>query len=201
MISVKVTMTGLDAIVRRLQAMPKAIEQAQLSTLNKAIAQGKTRMIRAITRDYKISAALVRERLVIKRATRGGSFAFTAALIGNPNAGGARRSMNLIHFVERKVTLAEARRRVRAGTQQQLRVQIKRTGGPKVIAGAFIGNQGRTVFQRIGKSRLPIEPVQTIGVPQMFATRKNMGEVTDYLREIMPRIFEHELAYFMSRVR
>jgi hypothetical protein len=201
MITVKFDTSGLDRIIRRLDAIPKAVEQAQLSTLNKAAAQAKTQMQRAITSEYKVSAALVRERLIVKRATRGGSFAFTAALIGNPDSGGRRRSMNLIHFVEKKVTLAEARRRQRAGNQAQLRVQIKKAGGPKVIAGAFIGNQGRTVFERVGKGRLPIRPVQTIGIPQMFSTKKNIGDVTAWIRANLPRIFESELRFYMSRIK
>jgi hypothetical protein len=34
-----------------------------------------------------------------------------------------------------------------------------------------LGNKGRTVFRRTGKGRLPIEPVQMIGVSQMFNSR------------------------------
>jgi hypothetical protein len=51
---------------------------------------------------------------------------------------------------------------------------IKGTGNKTILGdttlknGAFIGNKGRTVFQRTGNTRLPIKPVQVIGVGQMF---------------------------------
>ena len=72
--------------------------------------------------------------------------------------------------METKVTLAERRRRRKAGTLSELRFKIRRAGGQKMIEGAFIG--GRTVFRRIGKDRLPIEALATIGIPQMFTAKK-----------------------------
>jgi hypothetical protein len=77
----------------------------------------------------------------------------------------------MIHFVEKKVTLAQAKKRRKAGTLNQLRFNIIKGAGGKMIPGSFIGNDGRTVFERVGKGRLPIRPVQVIGVSQMFMFR------------------------------
>jgi len=94
--------------------------------------------------------------------------------------------MNLIHFLEKKVTLAEGRRRKKSGTQNQLRFKIKRVGGLKTIKGAFVGNKGRTIFKRSGKGRLPIEGVQTIGVRAMFSTKKINNRVIAKIRKDGP---------------
>ena len=59
-----------------------------------------------------------------------------------------------------------------AALRGQLGFLIKRGGGVKKIAGAFVGNKGRTVFMREGKARLPIKPVQVIGFSQMFNARR-----------------------------
>jgi hypothetical protein len=187
---------NFDDVIRKLNAHGKAIEKAQVSALNKAAAQSRTQMQRAITSSYMLPASFVRERLSVRRAVKQGVYAFTASLVG-----GGKRSMNMIHFVEKSVTLAEGRRRAKSGTLSQLRFAVKRGGGRKPIPGAFIGNKGRTVFMREGKSRLPIKPVQTISVPSMFNTRKNIGEVTAWLRDNLPRIFEHELRYYMSQIK
>ena len=200
MISINVK-SNIDQVIRDLQAkIPRVVEQAQVSALNKTADGAKTRMVRAISATYKIDQRTVRERLFIARASRKGGATFSASLIGS-----GKRSMNVIHFLEKKVTLAEGKRRRKGGTLTQLRFEIKR--GKKVTIagqfghGAFIGNDGRTVFERRGKSRLPIEPVQTINIPGMFNSRKNIGEVQAWINENFPRIFRHELAYYMGRTK
>lgn len=103
--------------------------------------------------------------------------------------------------MERSVTLAEARRRAKGGTLNQLRFKFKRRGGKTTITGAFIANHGRTVFVRTGKTRLPIKAVRTIGVPQMFSTKKNITMIKRWISTNFPRIFEREFNYFKSTVR
>ena len=98
-------------------------------------------------------------------------------IFGSPTKRG--RSMNLVRFLA-VVQAAGAAQKTRGarGTKKQLAAlagqigfAIKRGGGLKTIPGAFLGNHGRTVFQRTGKGRLPIKPVQVIGVSQMFSER------------------------------
>lgn len=189
----------IDGARARLNAAKRGLgDRATVSALNKTASQAQTQMSRVIRQDYNISASLVRERLRVRRAARRGEFTFEAALMGNAN--NQSRAMNLIHFLERKTTLAEGRRRAKAGTQNQLFFKIKKRGGKPTIPGAFIGNRGRTVFIREGLARLPIKPVQTIGVPQMFNTRKNRGAVEQFIRENFPRIYQREIAYYLSTV-
>lgn len=201
MISVRVRFDPQPAI-DRLNAMKRGMgDRAATSALNKTAAQAKTRMSEAIRADYLISAALVRERLVVRKAMNRGGATFSAYLVGNPATGGVKRSMNLIHFLERKTTLAEARRRAKKGTLDQLHFKIKRAGGKETVTGAFIGNHGRTVFIRTGKSRLPIKSVRTIGVPQMFSTKKNVGLVQQWVVDNFPRIFQSEMRYYLSTIK
>ena len=142
--------------------------RAVIMAINKVVPKCKTESVRAITAEFNLKQAEVRPRIKLDRARRG-------KLQGeiNPFASASKkgRSLNIIHFMEGKVTLAEGRRRKKAGTQNQLRFKIKKRGGVKTIKGAFIGNKGRTVFQRTGKERLPIKAVSTIDVPQMFNTK------------------------------
>ena len=174
-------------------------DKALTSALNKTVAQARTQMIRGITSEYAIKAADVRERLQLQRASRTG-MQFTATLIGNP-AGRAKRAMNVIRFIEKSVSLAQARKRRKAGTLGALRFKIRRAGGLQTIAGAFIGNNGRTVFRRTGKARLPIEAVSTIGVPQRFQARKIQIPIQRWITENFPRIFDRETRYFLSTIK
>lgn len=174
-------------------------ERAAVSAVNKTLAKARTNMIRAISREFNVTAGYVRERLRVEGAVyRQGAARISGTLNGSGQRG-AKRSANVIAFLEKSVSLAQARKRAKAGTLDQLHFQIKRTGKRVVIPGAFIGNQGRTVFRRVGRSRLPIEAVQTIGVPQMFNTKRLNAVVVRAIQEDFPDIFEHELKFYTDR--
>jgi hypothetical protein len=167
-ISVK---TDFKDISRKLNRLSTDLQKKVVpAALNKVIAKANTEMTRQIVSEFNIQAAEVRTRLRVIKARR--NYANWFAVL-DPFASNKRgRSLNLIRFVERKVTLAEGRRRKQAGSASQLRFQIKRGGGKKIIKGAFIANNGRTVFIREGDDRLPIKALSTIDVPQMFNTRR-----------------------------
>lgn len=160
-------------------------DKAMVRALNKTVDQGKTEMARRIGREFNIPASKAKDRLAVRRASvKGGAVRFEAVLEATKRGKG--RSMNLIAFVEKAVSLAEAKRRKKAGTLDQLRFQIKRSGGKKKIEGAFIANKGRTVFVRTGKARLPIKALNTIDVVQMFNTRR----INSVVREVMLKRFD-----------
>lgn len=188
----------------------RKMPQVKARIVNKAAEQGRTEMIRQITKVYALSAGLVRQRLRVRRAQVVGSQYLVEAWLDGTDP---KRSINLIHFVEKSVTLAQAAKRSKAGEggthslrngavvqkAHELRFKIKRVGEKKVIPGAFIGNKGRTVFKRVGKDRLPIEAVQSIGVPQMFNARTTNGAVVQKIREVLPGIARHELQWALRR--
>ena len=157
--------TNFPDVQRQMDRLRKDIaDKAMARTLNATVAQAKTQMTRQITSEYTLPRAKVVERLRIERARYfAGKLTLQAALVGM-NRAGRYRSINVINFKARR-------------GKQGLTVQIKKAGGRKRIAGAFIGNKGRTVFQRTGKARLPIKPVQVIGFSQMFNSRKIHGRV------------------------
>lgn len=172
--------------------------RAQVSAVNKTIDFGRAEMTRQITAEFNVKAAYVRERLRVRRASaKQGRFSIEGSLIGG--AANRRRSANIIAFVERKTTLAQARKRSKDGTLSQLYVKVKRTGPAKPLKGAFIGNSGRTVFRRTGETRLPIEPVQVIDVGQMFNTKRINTVVRQRMQRKYPEIFAREARFFVER--
>lgn len=183
-------------VQRALQQLPAQVaERALANTVNRVLEQARTQMVRAITAEYRISASTVRDRLRLRRAAfRAGVLNVSADL-----SAGGRRAMNVIHF---------SATRAQAGVT----VRIRKGGGAKVIRGAFIGNKGRTVFERIegttmrSRSRYSgtqhaqrIKPVQTIDVPQMFNARRINERVLAFIREALPRRFEQEARFALSK--
>ena len=183
-------------VSKRLQRLEHSIrDRALASAVNKTLDQAQTQMVRGIVREFEVKAAFVRSRLRVRRANKAMAAQITASLSASGRAAG-KRAANIIHFVEKKVSLAEARRRAKKGTLQQLFVKVKRGAPAKPLKGAFIGNKGRTVFRRVGEKRLPIEPVQVIDVPQMFNTRRINNLVLAEIRRRFPVIAEREIRYF-----
>ena len=192
-LSIKADFAGIQ---RELAALRDDVgRRALASALNKTVAKARTQMQRAIAREYAVTVAYVRGRLRIRKAYASGRLSLSAELAAS-NAKG--RSANIIAFVERSVSLAQARQRARDGSLRTLRVRVKR-GATKPLPGAFIGNKGRTVFKRTGRARLPIEPVRTIDVPQMFNTKRIRDVVLAAIRTELPRIFASEARFYVRR--
>lgn len=194
--NIKTNFPEVQRALDRLQADVGG--KAMASALNKTIAIARTQMTREIPAEFNVSAGYVRQRLRVTRARGGaGKLVLRAELAASNRKG---RSANIIAFVERSTTLAEGRKRAKAGTRGQLFVKIKRGGSKKSLGPrAFIGNKGRTVFQRVGKERLPIKGMQTIDVAQMFNTRRINGRVVAVIKQRFSDIFDNEAKFFTAR--
>lgn len=189
--------TNFEGVQRQLDLLAREVGDLALArALNKTIEQARTQMIRGITGEYAVTASYVRERLKIRKAFgKGGRLGLSAELSGSAK----RRSANVIAFVERSVTLAQGRRRAKAGLAGRIFVQISKGKRKPLGPRTFIGNQGRTVFERIGKPRLPIRAVQTIDVPQMFNTKRINQAVLAAVKGRFPVIFDRELTYALAQ--
>lgn len=194
-LSVKTNFPAVMASLDRLQA--DVASKALASAVNRTLEQARTAMGREIVAEYAVSAAYVRARLRLRRATsKRGAFSIEGSLIGGD---GKRRAANIVAFLEKFVGRGEIKRRRKAGTIADLFFKIKRKGGKKSHKGAFLGNKGRTVFERVGKGRLPIKPVQTIDVPQMFNQRRINRVVVKFMEQKFPLIVDREVAFFVDR--
>jgi len=190
--------TNFPDVQRLLESMNKDVaNKALASALNKTVAQAKTAMSREIRAEFNMSASKVGESLQITKARAGGGRVHLEASLQSPSKRG--RSLNLINFMERSVSMATARKRGKAGTLNQLFVQIKKAGGKKGLKSAFIGNKGRTVFVRTGKARLPIKALQTIDVAGMFNTKRINTKVLAMIETKFPELFVNEAKFFTDR--
>ena len=198
---------NFPAVARRMEQLPDDIaNKAMVRALNATVEQGRTQMARVISEEFRVTVGDAKRRLTVERASFKGAMRLRAALQAT-RAGGLHgndeRGMNLINFAEKSITLAAARKRVKAGEggsyslrngakvqkALQVRFQIKRSGGKKVIPGAFIATNKRTggtaVFIRDGKARYPIKTLTTIDIPQMFNTRR----INEVVRQVMLQKF------------
>lgn len=174
-------------------------EKAMARALNRTAEQGRTQMVRGIAREFAIQQSEIRAAVTVSRARPGAGGAFlTVDIKALQRKNG--RGFNVIRFLEKSTSLAQAKKRKKAGTIDQLHFQIRRSGGKKIIQGAFIGNKGRTVFMREGKERLPIKAVTTIDVAQMFNTRRINDAVVRHMLDKFPAVLKREIEFYTKRV-
>lgn len=184
----KITVSqNFPQVRRQLDALQRDIrDKVLLRTVNRTIDIAKTAASKEIREEYAVSAGYVRERLHVRKATlKAGRFNIEAELTASGRFRGARAA-NVIAF----------------GARQGLKgvsVKIRRAGGRKVITGAFIANKGRTVFMRTGEKRLPIKPVQTIDVPQMFNAKRINRAIVRVIEQRFPVVFEREAKFAVEQ--
>lgn len=205
-IDIRENLDAVKAELSRLQAdiRDKAIARA----LNRTMEQAKTQMTRGISAEFAIKSAEVRTALKISPAKGGyGGGLLTADLYAHQPK--FSRGRNLIRFGARQVVGAEkklvrflgprgwAQRVVPVGGG--VTVKIKRGGRRTLIRHAFIANQGRTVFIREGSARKPIKALTTIGVGQMFNTRRINAVVVRVIKAKFPEILAREVRFYVER--
>jgi len=189
--------TDFKDVQSMLDKMSWSLQQKVIpAALNKVAAKAKTEMTRAITSEFNLRGDEVRPRLRIVNARR--DFKDWMVVL-DPFASGRRKGMsiNMIRFLENKVTLAEGRRRAKAGTRNQLHFKIKKQGGKSTLSGSFIATNKRTggtaVFTRVGNERYPIQAKQTIDVPQMFNTKRINSRVVERINKELAIEFERAI--------
>jgi hypothetical protein len=181
-----------------LKVLPATLrDKVMAGSLNRTIEQGRTQAVRSITSEYNMKASYARARLSISYARRAsGAFSMTARLSGG---NGRKRAANVISFDARQV----------AGG---VSVKIKKSAGRKIIKGAFIANKGRTVFERASGTTMAsrgkysgtkhgeaIKAVQTVGIPQMFTSRKVNKAIEQSLLSNFPKVFRQQLSFHMGK--
>lgn len=205
MITVK--LEGLDQLKRNLEGIRKDLgSKVASAALNKTGDKARTAMKRAIASEYNLKSSEVNSRLNLSRA-RSDNLEVVLDPFASKRKG---RALNLIHFLA-AVQAAGGVHKVRGikgvskaqmkKLEAQLGFLIKRSGGLKSVRGAFIGNRGRTVFIREGKNRLPIKPLSTIDVPQMFSARKSIEAVVSVIKRELPIEFDRAIKAMLERYK
>ena len=205
-ITVKTNFPEIQKQLRKLRT--ETGDKALRSTVNKAAAKGKTISIRTITKTYNIKRPKVAPEIkVIKAAKKGKDISAKIRVI-------RFRAFNARNFMETRVSLAQARKRRKSGTLRDLQFNVKRSTGFKPIQGSFVA-QGRNnvlVFKRLPgtvwakrkqyagtKHAERIVGVSSIGVAQMFNSKKvNLTTITEVNKEF-PKIFNNEIKFFIRK--
>jgi hypothetical protein len=207
---IKIDIRGIDAVQRKLKQLSSDLQgKVGQMAINKTAQKARTEIKRAVTAEFAIKANEVASSIHLNQSKMGktGKVEATIDIFGSSKRKG--RSLNVIHFIEKSITMAEAKRRSKKNMLYGigkggrllpvLGFKFKKAGGAKQIEGAFIGNKGRTVFMRVGKGRLPIKPVQMIGVSQMFSAERIKRRVMDKINRDLVEETSRAVEYLLAR--
>ncbi|MDE2000902.1 MAG: phage tail protein [Burkholderiales bacterium] len=187
----------MQAELRRLRSDLRGAAMA--AALNKTADKARAEISRAIRQEFAVAPERVRNSIRVSGAAATSEARLQAVLTLFGSSSKRGRSLNLIHFLESKVTLAEHARRIKALTQKDLRFRIKR-GGPLVtVPGAFLLPNGRTVMHRTGPGRLPIAPLQVIDIQQMFNTKRISARVLAKINADLPVEVQRAVKWMLSK--
>lgn len=201
-ISAQIDMSGAIA---KLRDLPQKIQDKAITqTINEVATRGRAEMKRQIASEWNIKSGEADSQLRLSKATTKKELIQAVLSAVGSNGSSRKRSRNVIFFDARPV-LGTYMRKSKNGTWSAVRakdgggvsVRISRRSGRKLLPKAFIGNKGRTVFERTGEGR-GIRPINTIDVPSMFNTRIVNKAVVDKIRQELITSTQRALRRFSS---
>lgn len=190
---------NVEQVLASMAPIPERMRtRAITDALRRTAQQTKTVVARAITSEYAVQRSRV-DPLIVIRSQYSNRLALAVEIDALPSQSG-KRAANVIRFLERQVSLAQHRKRMKQ-SDRQLHFRFRKGVGTKIIKGAFVGNSGRTIFQRTGRARVPIEPVMVIDVPQMFTTKRVHKKGVQFIRTRFPVLLKAEVEQEIRRLR
>lgn len=196
----KITIShNFPEVKRQLERLQSDVaKQATASALNKVVAQARTAMSREIRSEFVLPAPTVNQSLRVIRARASGGLVNLEATLSSISKPG-KRGLNLIHFNARQ-------------TSKGVSFKVRKDGPRKTIKGAFIANNGRTVFIRTGEAKRtmrsgrsagrlkePIKALTTVDLQGMFITKRINARVVGMIQAKFPTIFANEARFFTDR--
>jgi hypothetical protein len=190
-------------LINNIRQLPEKIQKKVLVPALKDVSKlGRTQAIRSIGQEFNLDRPTISSAFSIK-VSKDPSFsvngiAYQATLTASS---GRKRAFNIIRFLEKKITLAQSRKRRKSGSQSQLHVKVLKSGGFKSLGkNAFIFKNGKTVFRRIPNSK-KIEPISTIGISQMFSTRRLKEPTVFKMKSSLLRYIQYSLDRYLKNIK
>ena len=187
-VSVHIESYGL----KRAQQMPGSVAEAYRRAVRRAINrtadQVKVEASRLIRARYNLKASLLREEIKVQRALPSGPMVAVVLAEG-------RRSLPLKEFGAREIM-----RRGKRGQRAGVSVMVLK-GQRKVLKTAFAAGGEAQIFERLGRSRLPIKKLSTIGVPSMFAQKEVQRDLRAFADQALEKNIRYEIEYELRILR
>lgn len=155
----------------------KAVPRAMNSAINRTATQVRTQAVRSLAKQTGFKQKAIR----VNQFLRKGSIRDLTASLTTKG-----RASNLINFGAR---------------QTKKGVSAAPWGKRRIFKGTFIGNNGRTVFRRVGKKRLPIKAMYGPNLGKEADREPTRSVIAKTARQRWPINLREKLEFFLRRVR
>lgn len=179
-IRIETEKNSIERAAELLEGVPNGFQTALSRALNRALQEGRTEGVRAVTKQYTVKARDVRPTFRMQRATKNDLDAELSSRGAN---------LELTKFSHRPQTDTTGNKR------KQVRVGVKK-GGLKPLGQAFVYN-GR-IFQRLGAARLPVQLKFGNAVPVMLDNDKVVDKIVDTMGKSVDKRITHETERLLS---
>ncbi len=178
---IEVQLIGDKELDTLLKEFPGRATRAMVRALNRAIASGRTLMVRDIAGDTGLKSTVVRKAMVMREATA-----------SNPEARLAA-SLKRIPLIDFGASGAYPSRGKGRGVSYRLR------GSRGRLPNAFITMRGghKGVFARVGKARMPIQERFGPSIGHVFGKYRPAGIAR--IRQVFRDRFRHEMGFAASQ--
>ncbi len=167
-----------DRLIRSMGQIPRFIvPRAINAAINKTSSKVRTIVIREVAKETGLKQKEVRQFVSLRKSNLR-TFTGIIRSIG--------RTLNLIRFNAR---------------QTKVGVSAKAWGVTRVYRGAFIANQGRTVFIRISRKRVPIRPLHGPSIPRTIINQKIYPAQDKVVRAEHPKNLRREFEFRIQKLR
>lgn len=198
-----IRLEGFDRAMRMFD--PRIVGRAASQSINETVRGVRTASGKETRKEWNIKAGDLSKKLRAIKMAR------TTDLEGIVEARSSSLSLSYFGAKAYSGTMVQTRtmgrRLKRASSRSGVYVQIKRSGGathkPKAFMAAVKAGKGGSyhigVFERVGKSRLPIVERKVITVASMFNQEPVQRVAIHTIDEVFPRRFSHHLDRLMSK--
>lgn len=181
---VSVSSVGIERAERLLTYIPKGVETAVPRAINRAMESARTAAVTKAREEYTVKAKAVRSTIKLTRANASNMTGVITST-GSP--------IPLYDFKVNPKTVNGRRR-------SPIRVSVKH-GQQTSLNRAFIARlgSGKTgVFERLGKSRLPIKMLYGPSAPQMLENDNVAEFIEKTAVETMNKRLDHEIGRLLE---
>lgn len=196
--TMEVTLKNYRELIGEFNLMPAQATKVINRTVGDFKKRGPGWVSQEVCKEYNIKK---KEVTAAKTGTRNkaGTISIRGRRLDSLSLVYEGRLLTPTHFTMKPTSRPAGNRRY------NISAKIKKTGGRKVLSSrAFLGHSGRAgtiqiPFQRVGESRLPINAIKTLSIPQMITNEQVGGRIHDRIEEELGKRFEHNLNQIMSR--
>ena len=180
MIEQVITIDGIDIrkVEFRLGQMAKKAPDVVTMALNRAVESARAAAVQEIRQTYTVKAKEVRGTMRVIKASRK---TLSAQL---------RSRGNLIPLDHFKYKPKQPRPK---NPPKALQVQVKKTGYKELLHSFVADINGPKIWQRVGKSRLPIRRLMGPAVPEMLGQDNVRAKVLEKALETYKKRLDHEI--------